>query len=458
MDPEPPPTDDRRESALIEALEPGLREGDTTAELVAESLGTSAPRAGGLIRSGILVSFAVIAANALNAAFQFVMARVLDPAEFSLLATMFTVVLMITVPLAGLQVMMAREVSARMPEGGLPAAGAAFKQAIRQVGGWIVLIVLGTAILAYPLIELLNIQRPLPFLATASVLAVGLPLPLAFGVLQGMERFGVLSLIQPVYALVKLIAGLAIGLAGFGASAIMFGITGATVASMVVAMIPLRAVLKAADDAPAEGRKLTLINAFSAGTAIGVCGYAVHTSVDVLVARIAFDATMAGQWAAAAAVAKTILLVPTGITTVLFPRVAKLRDRGAERSHMLFGLAAVTVVGGVVAVLYWIFADTIISIAFGSAYAPAADWLGPLSLAMLIYALVGVYLFHYLSIGTIRYAITVAWLVLGQLVMFLLLHRTPADLIIVQGAAALILVLAGEYYQRRGPGPVVDGF
>lgn len=429
---------------------------DATAEVVAESIGTSAPRSGGLLRSGVLVTMAVLFANALNAVFQFVMARILDPAEYSLLATMFVVVVMITVPLSGLQTVMAREVASRIPDGGFAAAGAAFRRAIRQVGRWIAVIVSLTVISAYPLILVFHVDRPLPFIATAVALAVALPLPIAFGALQGEERFGVLSFVQPVYALMKLTAGVVIGLLGFGASAVMFGVAAATAASFLVVIAPLRAMLRASEGA--QTSDLNLVSAYTLGTAIGVCGYAVHTNIDILVARVSFDATTAGEWAAAAVAAKTILLIPAGVTTVLFPRVAALRDRTRERSHMLAGLGTVAVLGLIAAGIFWTFSGTIIDIAFGPEYAEAADWVGPLAFAMVLYALVQVYLFHFLSLGGIRYALTVVGMLVVQFGLFALLHSTPEDLIVVQAIAAALLVAAGELMHLFGGERVVSGF
>lgn len=449
--PVPRPSEARAQSRAASA------ELDATAEVVAESIATSAPRSGGLLRSGLLVTMAVVFANGLNAVFQFAMARILNPAEYSLLATMFVVVVMVTVPLSGLQTVMAREVASRISSGGLAAAGAAFRRALHQMVQWILFVVALTALSAYPLILILHVNRPLPFIATAMALAVALPLPVAFGALQGMERFGVLSFVQPVYALLKLAAGVTIGLLGFGASAVMFGVVGATAASILVVIAPLRAILRASGQ-PDQSSDMTLVSTYTLGTAIGVCGYAVHTNIDILVARISFDPTTAGEWAAAAVVAKTILLIPAVVTTVLFPRVAALRDRGRERTHMLAGLGTVAALGMVAASIFWAFSGTIIGIAFGSKYAAAADWLGPLAFAMVLYALVQVYLFHFLSLGGIRYALTVAAMLSVQFSLFALLHANPDDLIVVQAIAAGLLVVAGELFHLWGGEGVVSGF
>jgi O-antigen/teichoic acid export membrane protein len=402
-------------------------------------------RAEGLVRSGLFVAGAVVVANTLNAVFQFVMARLLEPAEYSLLATLFVVIVVMTIPAAGLQAGMARDVARRLQDEGPAGAGAAVKDAFAAMGRWIAVAVAAIAISAVPLIELLHIERPLPFLATAVAIAVALPLPLVFGALQGSEQFGTLSLALPAFSAVKLIVGATLALVGFGASAVTFGVAAATVLTMLVALLPLRRMLRAAPatrmtTAP-SGRALA---GYSAAAAVGYCAYAAHTSSDIIVARLSFDAATAGEWAAAAVTAKTILLIPIAVTTVLFPRVAVLRNPARERAHMLAGIGVVAAVGLIAATLMAVFAGPIVQIAFGPHYANAAEWLGLLAFPMVLYAVVQIYLFHFLAVGLVRYSAVMLAFLGVQLGLFALFHGGPMQLILVQAISATLLIAAGE--------------
>jgi O-antigen/teichoic acid export membrane protein len=420
---------------------------DTTAEVVVESLGSSAPRAGGLVRAGSFVAFAVIATNALNAVFQFVMARILAPSEYSLLATLFVVVLISTVPLSGIQASVAREVAQRRAAGDDADTGVVLRAGLRRMR-WILigLLVLG-ALAAIPLVILFGVDRPLPFLACAAALAATLPLPVIYGALQGAEQFKALSFTQPFYSVLKLVLGALIGVLGFGASAVLFGVTVATAASLAVGMVPLRKALRQSTGRP-EPSDLKLFGGYAAMAAVGTVGYAVHTSADVVVARLSFNSTTAGLWAAASVTAKTVLLTPAVVTTVIFPRVSVLRDRERERSHLSAALGIVLGLALVTATLIWLFRDQIVDIAFGQKYAEAAQWMGPLSFVMVLYALVAVYLFHFLALGVRRYAVLIVVFLAVQFGLFAVLHSTPDDLIIVQGIAAGLLVISGEVTER----------
>ena len=92
-----------------------------------------------------------------------------------------------------------------------------------------------------------------------------------------------------------------------------------------------------------------------------------------------------------------------------------------------------------------------IDLAFGSEYAAAESWLGPLCLAMALYGLAIVYLYHFLALGRSRIAALLVVLCAAQIVAYALFHGTPNDLISIQIAFGALTVVACEawYLLRR---------
>jgi O-antigen/teichoic acid export membrane protein len=172
---------------------------------------------------------------------------------------------------------------------------------------------------------------------------------------------------------------------------------------------------------------------------------------DLLVARLAFSGDEAGAYAAAAVASKVLLLVPIAATTVLFPRVAVLHDRARERRHLLAGLGIVAAASAALTALAWLLADPLIDLLFGSEYTAAESWLGPLCVAMALYGLAIVYLYHFLALGPARIGIVLVGLLAAQTVTYALIHGEPADLVAVQISFAAVTVLACEmwYLLRR---------
>jgi O-antigen/teichoic acid export membrane protein len=399
----------------------------------------------GLLGPGLFVGVAVVVANALNAVFQIALARILDPEEYSLLVALVVITLIAAVPPLAFQASVAREVAVALAEERPGLAGAAIRDTVRGLVPWALGILLLGA-LAYPLLAAAGRGDAGATFATAATISAALVIPAVWGGLQGARLFVVLGIAHLTFAATRLGAGVGIGLAGGGAGAVMAGVAGATAVTLALTVLPLRDLWNAAARSGAR-RLVTLPNA---AAATGLTLLTALASVDVLVAKLAFPPSTAGAYGVASVGARVLLLLPIGVTTVLFPRVATLRDRARERRHLLAGLAVVAALGAIATAILWVFADPIVTKVFGEKYAAAVPWLGPLSLAMAFYALATVYMYHFLSLARTRFALVLCAVFALQLLLFGLLHSRPAELIGVQiGVSALTLAAAEVWYLLR---------
>ena len=394
----------------------------------------------GLLGPGLFVGVAVVVANALNAVFQIALARILDPAEYSLLVALVVITLIAAVPPLAFQASVAREVAVALSEERPGVAGAAIRDTVRGLVPWALgILVLGA--LAYPLLAATGRGDAGATFATAATISAALVIPAVWGGLQGARLFVVLGIAHLTFAATRLGAGLGIGLAGGAAAAVMGGVAGATAVTLVLTLLPLRELWHAAARSGAR-RLATLPNAAAA------TGLTLLTALASV--KLAFAPATAGAYGVASVGARVLLLLPIGVTTVLFPRVATLRDRARERRHLLAGLAVVAALGAVATAIIWLLADPIVTRIFGEKYAAAVPWLGPLSLAMALYALATVYIYHFLSLARARFALVLCGVFALQLLLFGLLHSRPAELVGVQlGVSALTLAAAEAWYLLR---------
>jgi O-antigen/teichoic acid export membrane protein len=394
-----------------------------------------------LVGSGVLLAAAVAVANAMNAVFQLALARVLDPSEYSLLAALLAVVLVGAVPPLALQATTARAVARQLAQGQPMLAGALLRGTLRSVLAWSGAL-LGLTALLVPAAAALGLEQPLPIAATAATVAVALAVPVVWGGLQGAGRFPALAAAHLLFAGSRLVAGLGIGLAGGGVGAVMLGVAGATALTALATFRPLAPLVRGA--APGRGGAPALRP--NAAAALGLTALGALSMSDLVVAKLAFSGPVAGDYAAASVAARALLLVPIAVTTVLFPRVATLGDRRRERRHLLVGLLVVGGAGAALTGLLWAWAGPLLELAFGGAYREGEAWLGPLSLAMALYALATVYLYHYLSLGRARFSLVLLALLGGQIAALAVLHARPADLVGVQIVSAAVTLLACEVW------------
>ena len=411
-----------------------------TADRAVETPGATPAGRRALIGSGLVLALAVGLANALNAVFQFSLARILDRGEYSLLAALFAVVLIGAVPPLAFQATTARTVASSLADEDESEAGRFLRGTLSSVLLWTAAL-LGLTIVLVPIGAALGLPHALAIGATAATVAIALVIPVAWGGLQGAGRFRDLAIFTLLFAGSRLAAGVVIGAAGGGVGAVMVGVAVATAVTAVVSLAPLRELLAHARGAETRRRLATLGNA---GAAIGLTALTALATMDLLVAKLAFPSDEAGDYAAASVGARVLLLIPIAVTTVLFPRVATLRDRQRERTHLLAGLLAVGITAAIAVVVLWTFATPLIDATFGAKYDHASSWLGPLSLAMALYALATVYLYHFLSLGRSRFALVLAGLLGLQLVVFAALHGSPRELIGIQIAMAATTLVVSE--------------
>ena len=413
-----------------------------TADRAVETSGGVPAGRRALIGSGLVLALAVGLANALNAVFQFSLARILDRGEYSLLAALFAVVLIGAVPPLAFQATTARTVASSLADGDEPEAGRFLRGTLGSVALWTAAL-LGLTVVLVPIGAALGLPHALAIGATAATVAIALVIPVAWGGLQGAGRFRDLAIFTLLFAGSRLAAGVVIGAAGGGVGSVMVGVAVATAVTAVVSLAPLRELLAHARGAEARRRLATLGNA---GAAIGLTALTALATMDLLVAKLAFPSGEAGDYAAASVGARVLLLIPIAVTTVLFPRVATLRDRQRERTHLLAGLLAVGITAAIAVVVLWTFATPLIDATFGAKYDHASSWLGPLSLAMALYALATVYLYHFLSLGRSRFALVVAGILGAQLLIFAVLHASPRELIGVQIGVSIATLAACEVW------------
>jgi O-antigen/teichoic acid export membrane protein len=405
---------------------------------------TTASRA--LFGSGLFVGVATFAANGLNALFQIALARVLSPGQYSVLVALVVITLIAAVPPLAFQASVAREVALELDGGRRDRAGAALRNTVRALVPWaLCVLLLGGA--ASGAMAAAGRGDAAATLATTATIAFALVIPAVWGGLLGARLFLLYGVAQLAFAGTRFAAGLGIGLAGGDAAAVMAGVAGATALTLGLTFLPLRELWQVA---AREGRR-RLATLPNAAAATGLTVLMALATVDVLVANLAFDSDTAGAYGVASVCARVQLLLPIGVVTVLFPRVATLRDPGRERRHLLGGLGVVAVLGALATALLWILAGPIVDDVFGEKYHAAVPWLGPLSLAMLLYALATVYLYHFLSLARTRFALVLVAIQAAQLLAFALLHSSPRELIGLQLVTAAITVTAAEvWYLLRG--------
>lgn len=400
------------------------------------------------VHAGAIVLVGVMALNLGNYVFHVLSARQLGPELYGDLATLIAISSLIALPLGGVQVWVARYVAHYTAVGDEPAAHWFVRRAMTYtaIGG--ALLTMAFLAVAWPLREALGI---------ASISAVGLTAltafpaatsPITWGLAQGLQRF---KLIAATY-MSGAVARVGLTVLAFGIGLKVGGAVLATLVAMLVALaVPLWVLRRWFRPAASSARRVTRSEAARSLSPVllGLLAMAALTSVDVVVAKIALTGHEAGIYGSASLVGRVILYLPAAIITVLLPRVAARAADQLKTTDILRRSVVVTLVFCTIATAVYAAAGSlIVRIAFGSEYAEAAGLLWLFGVAMTGYALLNVLLIYHLGLDRSGFAWLLVVGALAQIGLFLAVHSSTEQLVVVDIVVAAGLLVSHELLTR----------
>jgi len=328
--------------------------------------------------------------QALNFGFHFCMARMLTPADYGILATLFSIVYMTGIFSESLQTIVAKYSSGEKDNGKLKNLVKRTANKALKISFILFLIYLVAAIaLSY----ILKISYPLVSLTGLIIFAAFLP-PITRGTLQGTKRFFSLGINLIIEGFAKLV--IAIVLVFFGWK--VYGAMTATILSFVIAFIfsvlAIRDVMKSKEKPiKAEG-----IYSYSLPVFVVLFSILVFYSIDVIIAKIVFDPTTAGYYAIASILAKTIFFGTQPISKVMFPLAAEKKNQ--KGNHLILNALGLVMICIFAALLmFYFFPDFIIWIFSGKHITESSNILFYLGIAISLLSLTNLTLLYKLSKG-----------------------------------------------------------
>lgn len=360
--------------------------------------------ASGLLGGSALLLVTLNLASALHFAFHIAMARLLGPAGYSAIAALLAILYVLNVFAESVATVIARY-AAHEPD---PARlHDLLRRGLRKgLQATLVLAVIYLAA-AVPLGRWLRIPFPLMGLFGLSLVGVGL-LPVHRGALQGWKRFGGLGLNMIWEVLAKLAIGIGLvwaGAAGFfpreyGAVA---GIGLSLCVAFVLSYLPLRDIYRT-PPAPAEAPDIYRYSLPVFTVTATVMGF---YSLDVLLARAFFPDAVAGGYAVASFLGKSILLGTAAVTKAAFPHSAEAARSGTSRHVLVKTLGLLALCVTPVIAIFALVPDLLMSAVGGRGYQGAAALVLPLGIAMSLMSFSNALLLYRLSTGRLRFW---AWL------------------------------------------------
>jgi O-antigen/teichoic acid export membrane protein len=336
----------------------------------------------------LLITFNLF--NVINFIFQFAMARMLTPADYGILATLFSFIYLSGIFSESLMTIIAKYSATESSKEKIKdllklSLGKALK-----ISSLIFIVYIFAAI---PLSFLLRIPYLLVSSTGLMIFAAFLP-PITRGALQGKKMFKALGINLVIEAIVKL--GLAILLVFIGLK--VYGAMFATIIGFVIAFLlslwALRDILKSKE----KQMKIPEFYSYSWPVFAILFAIMVFFSADIIIARIVFDATTAGYYAIASMLSKVIFMGTQPISKALFPLAAEKKQ--AKEHHLLFNAMGIILACIIIALLViYFFPNLLITIYAGRTIIESQNILIYLGIAMSLLSITNLVLLYKLSIS-----------------------------------------------------------
>jgi len=276
--------------------------------------------AGGLVKHGTLLFATSMVANATNYAFRIFMSHRLGT-DYRILDALLSVFMIISIPASAIQTATAKYASDLGVGKRYDEIADLFLRSLRRI---VLVCLVGLAAFltsANAVAGYLQIGRTAPVVLLGIALFLALLLPAAVGVLQGLQRFVTLGLMGIGGALVRLGAGVAFVLLGFGVNGAVGASVVSSLAGLLIAFFPLRPFLMRSDERPADSSG---VYRYFVPIILFLTCQSLLFYVDSIVVNHYFDQEQAKIYATAAIVGKAFLFLPTALALVLFPKASEL--------------------------------------------------------------------------------------------------------------------------------------
>ena len=366
-----------------------------------------------------------MAINVVNYVYHVVMGRILGPVDYGVLASIFSLLYIISIAPLSTSVAIVKFISSAKNTKEVSVIYYGIKNFIFKVAIGSSIVVL---ILSFPVAKFLHIQNIWSVVFVVPILFFSLVTLVNQASLQGVLEF--IGVVGPnlVSGIVKLLLGLVFVFMGWSVAGAVGAVAiGAIVAYLYSALLFKKIIKKGK---PGEF-KLGPFLKYAFPVLLQALAFTSFFTVDVLLVKHFLPAFDAGLYAALSTLGKIIYFAATPIAGVMFPIVAGRHSKGESyKKVLLASLAATVVISLLIVGVYGLFPQIAIGVLFGSKYLSAQKELVWMGVFMTFYT-VSYFLTNYLlSIGKTRVVIFPIIAAIAQAVLiFFFFHNGLQEVI-----------------------------
>ncbi len=362
-----------------------------------------------LVKGSLILLITFNLYNLLNFLFQFSMVRMLTVSEYGTLAALFSIIYLLGIFTEAIQTVMTKYSSKESDKGKLKnLMNKALKKSFRVSLMLFVFYLFISIFFSYSL----KISYPL-LMINGLMIFFSFLLPVNRGIMLGRKKYKSLGINMILESTVKLLLAVLLVFIGWKLYGAIISLVIGSLAAFVLSFSSFKDVLSS------EEKRAETTNIYSYTTPVLILTTVIIAfySIDVFIAKMVFSDEMAGYYAIASILAKTILWGTIPISKAMFPISAE-SHKTKSSPEVLFKALLILILTIIVALaIFYFFPSIIIRIFSGRYISESSQILFYVSLGTSILSISYLVIFYKLSLGRTKGF----WLFSGFLIMEMIL-------------------------------------
>lgn len=407
---------------------------------------------GDLVRHGALVFAASMATNVLSYAFNFVLSRRLGVENYAILAALTGAYMLFSIPATAINLIAVKYAADYHSVGDAARLRRLSRKTLGITSSLALALFCVAALLQPQIAGFLHIANDAAITWTSAVVALGIVMPSARGIVQGCQDFRRFSISTVLEAFLKFAGGATLVIAGFGVAGAMAGWAIGTAVALAYTLWAAR-VHFASNASTVRlslqvGPLVSTVGMVTAATAL----LTILSFVDVVLVKHYFSARDAGLYSAVNLTGKIVFFLVGFLPTVLLPKVVKRAKSGESSLHLLFQAAALcaAISGAVLFAFSWQPRLIVTTIA-GHAFADAAPFVFQYDLAMILLAMLTLVVNFRIALHRLQFVIPLGVILVLEVFGIALRHETLWDVVHVLLIGNTVAILGACYRIEANP-------
>jgi len=385
--------------------------------------------------------------NAVNYFYHLIMGRLLGPVDYGILASLYSVLYLISIVPSSTSVSIVKFVSSAKDKNEVKYIYQSIRKSIFNIA-----IILSITFLIFSpfIISFLNLQESLSVVLISPILFFVLISLVNQATSQGLLNFFGLVTPNLVSALVKLGVGVGLVLMGFRVNGAIFGVV---LASLFAYLSSTFFVKKINDFKSIRSNfKIKSFFRFALPVLVQALAFTSIFSTDVILVKHFLPAFEAGLYASLSTLGKIIYFAVSPVTATMFPIVSRKKAKGENYMKVfvtslfiILGIATIIVLG------YYLFPNLAIGILYGKQYLIAAPQLIWMSLFFLVYSLLYFLVNFMLSLGRVKVVVVPFLAAIFQIILISHWHKDILQVIqasLLTTSVALLIIIYSIVYNQ----------